>query len=275
MKSSATAPDIRPDASRGLYMRKTKLIVLLVLVALLAIVAVAFLAIKLISVDVQIGGLIDSPRTDRYDVVELDLDKGDLFMHWKDEANEDGLHFSSLGSVIDNREDDVVFATNGGMFDIDGKPIGLYIQDGKEIKSLNRKDGHGNFHIEPNGVFYVTDDGAYVVTTDQYADIELKAEYATQSGPMLLVDGKINDQFTEGSDNLHIRSGVCARTSKDIVFIISNTEVNFYEFANEFKVRGCTNALYLDGFVSKMYAQDIGRKDTGGAFGVIVGFVKS
>jgi uncharacterized protein YigE (DUF2233 family) len=38
------------------------------------------------------------------------------------------------------------------------------------------------------------------------------AQWATQSGPMLLIDGKLNEQFVDDSDSLKWRSGVCVKT---------------------------------------------------------------
>ncbi len=231
------------------------------------------LALKLFDVGVHISELSSPAQVEKYDVVKLNLNEGRLEMFWEDGVDDDP-RFSSLRSMIDEHDGQLTFATNGGMFDIDGDPIGLYIEDGVEMKSINQKSGYGNFHLEPNGVFYLTDEGAAVVITSEYLDIEEKVNFATQSGPMLVVDGKINESFTEGSENLHIRSGVCAVTQDELVFIISNERVNFFEFASEFLNRGCSDALYLDGFVSKMYAPEIGRHESGGAFGVVIGFIK-
>ena len=49
---------------------------------------------------------------------------------------------------------------NAGMFGEDLKPIGLYVEDGVQAKRLNRRDGYGNFHLKPNGVFYVNGSGS-------------------------------------------------------------------------------------------------------------------
>jgi uncharacterized protein YigE (DUF2233 family) len=233
-----------------------------------------FLVLRQIYVGVDILERSSPAPVEKYDVVKLNLNEGRLEMFWEDGVDGDP-RFSSLRSMIDEYDGRITFATNGGMFDIDGDPIGLYIEDGVELKSINQNSGYGNFHLEPNGVFYISEDGAAVTTTRKFLDISEEVKYATQSGPMLVFDGKINEQFTEGSENLHIRSGVCAVTQDELVFIISNERVNFFEFASEFLNRGCTDALYLDGFVSKMYAPDIGRIESGGAFGVVIGFIKS
>ena len=87
---------------------------------------------------------------------------------------------------------------------------------------------------------------------------------------MLISDGNINSQFKENSDNLNIRNGVCTLDDGKIVFAISRREVNFYDFAVYFQNLGCRNALYLDGFVSRMYLPEKEWTDKGGDFGVIV-----
>ena len=55
--------------------------------------------------------------------------------------------------------------------------------------------------------------------------------WATQSGPMLLINGAINPEFQENSANLKIRSGVGIIDDRNVVFVISNEPINFYDFA--------------------------------------------
>jgi uncharacterized protein YigE (DUF2233 family) len=56
-----------------------------------------------------------------------------------------------------------------------------------------------------------------------------------------------------------------------VVFAISRTEVTLYDFATYFKEMGCTNALYLDGFVSRCYLPEKGWAQLDGDFGVMIG----
>ena len=52
---------------------------------------------------------------------------------------------------------------------------------------------------------------------------------------------------------------------------ISNEKVNLWHFADLFKSKyACTDALYLDGFVSKMRCKNLGRKDKGGGFATMI-----
>ena len=96
-------------------------------------------------------------------------------------------------------------------------------------------------------------------------------KWATQSGPMLVIDGAIHSAFKKGSINVNIRNGVGILPDNKIVFAISKEEINFYDFAEYFKNLGCKNALYLDGFVSRMYLPEKNLSATDGAFGVIIG----
>ena len=51
------------------------------------------------------------------------------------------------------------------------------------------------FHMKPNGVFWIGDGVAGVTETSRYLANTPPARYATQSGPMLIVDGKIHPKI--------------------------------------------------------------------------------
>ena len=55
-----------------------------------------------------------------------------------------------------------------------------------------------------------------------------------------------------------------------VLFAISEDKVNLYDFALWFKNKGCKNALYLDGFVSRIYLPSKNRQQADGNFGVII-----
>jgi uncharacterized protein YigE (DUF2233 family) len=75
----------------------------------------------------------------------------------------------------------------------------------------------------------------------------------------------------KGSANVNIRNGVGILPDNKIVLAISKEEINLYDFAEYFKNLGCKNALYLDGFVSRMYLPEKDLNTTDGDFGVIIG----
>jgi uncharacterized protein YigE (DUF2233 family)/predicted DNA-binding transcriptional regulator len=152
--------------------------------------------------------------------------------------------------------------TNGGMFAPGFKPQGLLIEDFKKCSNLDTLKPDNriamNFYLMPNGVFYTDSAGAgHVIETDSFLHVfpaRLKPMYATQSGPMLLSNNQLNKNFKAGSSNLNIRSGVGKSDDGKSIFVISDSPVNFFDFALTFKeVFGCKNALYLDGAISQMY----------------------
>lgn len=194
---------------------------------------------------------------------------------WKEE---NGEIFRSIGKLKENLEKkgkEIRFAMNGGMYQEHNQPLGLFIQNRKMITPLNTKENlSGNFYLQPKGVFYLTTDKkGFLKTTQNFKD-EGNIEFATQSGPMLVIDGRINSTFKADSINLNIRNGVCLLEENQVVFSISRSEVNFYEFAKHFKDLGCQNALYLDGFVSRMYLPEQNIRQLDGDFGVIIGITK-
>lgn len=175
----------------------------------------------------------------------------------------------------DNKK--ITIAINGGMFNPLFQPVGLTVVDGVAIQSLVIKTtGFGNFFLQPNGVFFITRDGrAMVMTTAQFANSNPSDVLnATQSGPMLVIGGAINPLFTLGSDNREIRNGVCVLGDDHVLFAISRRPVNFYDFASFFKNKGCMNALYLDGSISKAYIPSQFFSTDGDLGMVMVGYKK-
>ena len=183
-------------------------------------------------------------------------------------------NFENLKNYLKDQNKTLVFAMNGGMYLKDLSPQGLYIEDGKVIKDINRvKNAYGNFYMQPNGVFFITDKKAYIKPTDSLIDLN-GIKYATQSGPMLVVDGKINSKFNPNSTSYYVRNGVGILPNGDTIFAISKEPIRFYDFAKFFKDKGCKNALYLDGYVSRIYLPQKGIQNQDGIFGIIIAEVK-
>lgn len=191
----------------------------------------------------------------------------------QDDAGEYLKSIRNLKKYVERDGKKLRFAMNGGMYQEDQKPLGLFIRNQKTVMPLNTREAKGNFYIKPNGVFYITvDKKAFVAPTQDFQN-DGQVNFATQSGPMLLVDGSINQEFTPNSDNLNIRNGVCITEDGKIIFAISRIAVNFYDFATHFKKAGCRNALYLDGYVSRMYLPEKNVEQLDGDFGIIIGIV--
>ena len=170
----------------------------------------------------------------------------------------------------------LAFAMNAGMYHEDRSPVGLYVENSKELKAANTRNGPGNFHLKPNGVFYVKGDRAGVLETETYLKRKIKPSYATQSGPMLVIDGRIHPKISEEGISRKVRNGVGVRDPHTAVFAISDGLVTFGQFARLFRdALGCRNALFLDGgSASSLYAPALRRSDGHVPLGPIVGAVE-
>ena len=169
----------------------------------------------------------------------------------------------------------LVFAMNGGMYHPDRSPVGLYIENGESRRDLVTSSGGGNFGLVPNGVFCVRDNGGFaVIETRAFAANPPACRFATQSGPMLVIEGALHPRFLPESDSLYIRNGVGVTPDGRALFAISGRAVNFHTFARFFRdALGTPNALYLDGSISRLFAPELRRNDFGFAMGPILGLV--
>lgn len=166
------------------------------------------------------------------------------------------------------------FAMNAGMYHHDLAPVGLYIAAGVEVAPLVTRAGPGNFGLVPNGVFCIGDT-LRVIETLAFVAARPACRYATQSGPMLVIDGRLHPKFLPDSDSLYIRNGVgVSADGRRAMFAIANSAVNFYAFARLFRDGlGLPDALYFDGSISRLYDHDSGRHDAGFPMGPMVGVV--
>ena len=195
----------------------------------------------------------------------------DIRLFYKDDSGRRLGSLQRLKETCEREHRRLLFAMNGGMFKEDHSPVGLFILGGTMVSPLDTSTGEGNFYLQPNGVFYITADRRGAICPAKTFPNTGAVAYATQSGPMLLIDGAFHPAFREGSANVNIRNGVGILPDGRILFALSKEAVNFYAFARFFKERGCKNALYLDGFVSRAYAPDQGWKQMDGDFGVMIG----
>lgn len=204
----------------------------------------------------------------------IDPRMSNLKMFYQDDTGHPIGDFKRLKSILESKKQILNFAMNGGMYLKDQSPQGLYIEEGVTIKKINlTKSTYGNFYMEPNGIFGIDKlNNPIVIPSSKYSQ-ELDLKYATQSGPMLLINGEFHPRFNKGSNNVHIRNGVGILPDGKVIFAMSKERINFYDFATYFKEMGCVNALYLDGFVSKLYLPEKGFLQENGNFGVIIGEV--
>ena len=209
-------------------------------------------------------------------ICTLDTTRQSVRTYWLDRT---GTPYGSL-SGIDRRAADqpgaMLFAMNAGMYHEDLSPVGLYVEAGKQLHKPSTAGGPGNFHMRPNGVFYVTGRTVGVSETRRYLAKPPAADFASQSGPMLVIDGKLHPKFTGEGTSAKIRNGVGVRGTSTAFFVISEEPVTFTEFAKMFRDDlKCRNALYFDGSISSLYAPSVNRSDSFMRLGPIVaGFAR-
>ncbi len=174
-------------------------------------------------------------------------------------------------------DETLVLAMNAGMYHADRAPVGHYVENGEAHTPLLTNASPGNFGLLPNGVFCITDSRANVMETRAFAAQRPTCRDATQSGPMLVIDGALHPRFLPNSTSRFKRNGVgTSADGQDIYFVISNVPVSFHEFGSYFRdVLKTPNALYMDGKISRLYAPQLDRADGGFWMGPIVGVVEA
>ncbi len=211
----------------------------------------------------------------KIDVITYTVDpkKQNIQLFWKDDKGSTIGNFKKLKSYIDTKKKTLLYACNAGMFTPLYGPVGLYIEKGKVIHKMNNSDGKGNFNWKPNGVFYITNNSEAGVCQSSEFKYNGNVKYATQSGPMLVINGKVHEGFDK-SKSLYVRNGVGVLPGGKVVFAMSKKEITFYDFAIYFLDLGCKNALYFDGAISKTYLPSQKWTNQDGQFGVMVGVVE-
>lgn len=182
-------------------------------------------------------------------------------------------NFGSLAAFAATRDPKTIaFAVNAGMFDEAGDPIGYFVQGGERTKELNTADGEGNFHMKPNGVFFGTGDKWEIRTADDFLrNVGERPDFGTQSGPMLLVNGKLHPEIRDDGPSRTIRNAVGVDDKGRAHFVISAAPISFGKLARFYRdALKVKNALYLDGSVSQLWNPATERLDTGAPIGPIL-----
>lgn len=223
------------------------------------------------------SALIDAYRFNQagqtYRVIPLDLQHVQIKLFWQNEQGQRYGRLQRLNAELAAQGQQLLIGMNAGMYHANREPVGLFVERGLERFVLNTAQGAGNFFLQPNGVFALdAQQHAAIYTTAQWAVAAPQdVHYATQSGPMLLIDGVINPIFDPQSRSRKIRNGVGVISPTQVVLIISDTPVSFYDFAQIFAGLGCTQALYLDGSISSVYEAAHQRLIERDELGVLIG----
>jgi uncharacterized protein YigE (DUF2233 family) len=111
--------------------------------------------------------------------------------------------------------------------------------------------------------------------TEAFLASGISPRFASQSGPMLVIDGEIHPKFSVDGTSYQRRNGVGAPDPHTLVFAISEGSVNFHSFARLFRDHlDCDNALFLDGSISSLHATELSRSDGFFDLGPIVALAK-
>ncbi|MBC9246310.1 phosphodiester glycosidase family protein [Paracoccus sp. 11-3] len=213
-----------------------------------------------------------------YVICEVDAAQEPALRLWQDDASGQPLrNFNNIQKMLGQGEN-LNFAMNAGMYHADYKPVGLLIVDGQELSPIVTGGSNDNFGMLPNGVFCTGGARPFqVVESRAFANARPDCRLATQSGPMLVIDGDLHPRFLVDSDSRYVRNGVgVSPDGQKAWFAISDRPVTFHEFGRLFrdglKVR---DALYFDGSVSRLYAPSVNRADFGRSLGPMIGLVES
>ncbi len=208
-------------------------------------------------------------RNVQHTVCSFEKSKVQVQLHLNNSDGRPYRYLGNLKSALNDNGVDPLMLMNGGMYHEDLEPVGLYVENATQHQKLSTRKGPGNFHLLPNGVFLVhRTDGPMVIETeklaarlDQSGNWAKQIVFATQSGPMLVIDGKLHPRFIDGSDSLKIRNGVgLSNNGKTLHFAISHSPINFWNFGKLFQQELKTqNALFLDGTVSALRSPNIQR----------------
>lgn len=194
----------------------------------------------------------------------FDAVRDELRLAWRDAGGAPLRSLAALQRSLGKDAPRVRYAMNAGMYDEDGAPIGLFVEGGEQQKPLNLRPGPGNFHLLPNGVLSADRKGRIAVTPSaKFKSAAAKSRWATQSGPMLVIAGKLHPKFDADGPSKLVRNGVGVRDPSTAFFVISEEAVSFGRFARFFRdALGCPDALYLDGTVSSLWDANTSRQDS-------------
>ena len=211
-----------------------------------------------------------------FTVCHVDVTRADLRLFLNDPESERPLgSFSNVARMVEREDRDLLFAMNAGMYHVDRSPVGLFVENGATVAPIVTTESPGNFGLLPNGVFCIRPGRTDVFETLDFVRQDIDCRFASQSGPMLVINGKLHPKFMTDSDSTFLRNGVgTSADGQNAYFVISENPLNFHTFARFFRDHlGLPQALYFDGNISRLFSPELDRHDRGFPMGPIVGVV--
>lgn len=154
-------------------------------------------------------------------------------------------------------------AMNSGIYSSRYTPLGLHVEEGQALGPLNQSstpppgERDGNFFLTPNGVFMIDNGRARIMETGAFARSGARPRFASQSGPILIANGRLTRAASNSVRRETTRNGVGIDGAGRVVFLIADDSVSIATFATVFREKmGCTTALYFDGSISGMIIGD-------------------
>jgi uncharacterized protein YigE (DUF2233 family) len=116
-----------------------------------------------------------------YIVCRFDPTKDALRMHWRGDDGKPYRTFAALAADLEAKGMSLQFAMNGGMYQGDLRPVGLYIESGRELTPANTVTRTGapsqisNFYKKPKTSLGL--DLSHAAQTDSSAEPVLRSPY--------------------------------------------------------------------------------------------------
>lgn len=167
---------------------------------------------------------------------------------WKDSNAIPYMLFKNVQKAYPN----ATFMINGGKSTKSHHPIGLYVENGKRLSPIKTiQNPKISTAVEPSGVFVIHKGKAYISNSMNQGHYN-KVDYAIQSEPILIWNGKLNRKLPRGK--IQMRNGVGIK--KDGMVYFACLKMDYREFAQHFLDQGCISALQLDDEQSEIWQKE-------------------
>ena len=156
---------------------------------------------------------------------------------WKDSNDIPYMLFKNVQKAYPQ----AVFMTPGSRSSNAHHPKGLYIEKGQKLANIHTiANPKTNLELTPFGVFVINKGNAFISTSLNQSDYK-EVDYALQSNPILVWQGKLNKQLPKG--RVTMRNGVGIKRDGSVYFAC--LKLGYREFAQHFIEQDCISALLL------------------------------